>query len=344
VRGGFRPADWKLMAAAAGVITAGGLALLAHPSPEGIRAVTAISYSMVVLVAISHVRLEVIGVSIERVILWPLLIAIGVGWVIFVVENFTGIAISANRSPMLPASVHRLGGLSGGNSLILFLGLAAPLVRAPGSILTIILPAAYATLSRGLLGVGVAVVLQARTLLTTPVHLRRALLFGSWAAIVVSVLFYFFAIIPVTGAGRATGRLSLEPGGYLTPHLAAVRMFQSSPLVGVGPAGFVDRFTAFTSRAERERLPSRNLTRCDPHSAILGLGAEQGVIGLAAFGWLIYVIFVRLREIGDKALRSGAMAGLTGLLIGGHFVDWLALKGLWLWIGLLVASRKFDTR
>ena len=150
---------------------------------------------------------------------------------------------------------------------------------------------------------------------------------------------YGFAVVPVNSSQRTPLRMSFDIGGYLTPHQAALRMLWQRPLLGVGPAQFIEEFRNFTSEGERGRLADDAPVRRAPHSAILGLAAEQGVLGLAAFGWLIYEVFVRLTRIPDSHLRSAAIAGLTGLLVGGHFVDWLTLKGLWFWIALLVASR-----
>lgn len=339
IRRAWHPPDGRLILAGATLVAAGGVALWVHPSPGGIRAVSAIAYSVVVLLAVSHARIDVLGVRLDRTILWPLFFAVGVGWVVLVAENLTGIAIGRNQSPMLPAGLHRLGGFTGGNTLILFLCLAAPLAHDPRLVLGGILPSAFATLSRSLLGVGVGLVLRERASKTTPPFLRRAVRFGSWSSVAISLFVYVFAVIPVTPSQRSLFHIALDAGGYLTPHLAALRMVASRPAVGVGPGRFAGEFRAFTSEEERERLPPQNRQRCDPHSAILGLAAEQGLLGLAAFAWLIYEIFVRLARIPDPQLRSAALAGLTGLLAGGHFVDWLALKGLWLWIGLMVASR-----
>lgn len=335
----IRAPDWRLIAAGAAVIAAGGLALWAHPSEPGTRAVASLAYSVVVLLAVAHVRRDALGIRIERVILGPLFLAVGIAGIVFLLENLAGVSMSRNRSPMLPDGLHRLGGFTGGNTLILFLALAAPLARAPWPrLLGIVLPA-FAALSRALLGVGVALIVSERASSAPPDRLRQILRIASWSALVVSLVFYLFAVIPVVPSERAPARFSLEPGGYLTPHLAALRMFQSEPLVGVGPARFVPEFPSFTSAAERGRLPLRTRRRCEPHSAVLGMAAEQGLIGLAGLGWLFFEIFSRLRHIEDPHLRVASRAGFLGLLVGGHFVDWLALKGLWFWIGLMIASR-----
>lgn len=334
-----RAPDWRLIATGAALVAALGVSLWAHPSQEGVRSVIRLAYSVVVLLAVSHVRLDVIGIRIDRTILWPLFIAVGIAWVVFLVENMSGVAIGFNNPRSLPAGVHRLGGFTGANALILFLCLGGPFVRAPALILVGILLTAFATLSRSLLGVGVALVMRHNAPTVRPDPTRRALLSASWLGVALGLFAYGFAVVPVTASHRTTFRLSLDAGGYLTLHQAAVRMLRASPLVGVGPAQFVKEYRSFTSQEERDRVFEDDVPGWAPHSAALGLAAEQGLLGLAVFAWLIYEIYRRLARISDPELRAAAIAGLTGLLAGGHFVDWLTLKGLWLWIGLMVASR-----
>jgi O-antigen ligase len=338
-RRSLRPPDWRLIAAGGGVVAAGSLALMIHPSPEGFRVMSSLAYSMLVFLFASHLRLNIVGVSITRLILWPLVVAVGIAWAVFLFENLTQVALAPNQSPMLPAFIHRLGGFTGGNALILFLCLAGPLVRGPWWIILGVVPSAVATMSRSLVGVGVALLLDDRLVKTAPSRLRTARLMVSSFCVALGMVFYALAVISVVPSDHSSFVVSLKPGGYLTPHLAALRMLRDQPLVGVGPGGFADRFRTFTSKEERERLPPLAESRLDPHSAILGLAAEQGLLGLSMFAWLIYEIFRRLSTIESPALRSASRAGLAGLLVGGHFVDWLLLKGLWLWIGIMAASR-----
>lgn len=339
IKRAWHPPDWRLILAGGSLVAAGGIALWVHPSAEGARTVSAIAYSVVVLLSISHIRLDAIGVRVDRTILWPLLVAVGIAWAVFLVENLLGIAVGRNQSAALPSSVHRFGGLTGANALILFLCLGAPFTRAPWLIVSGILLPAFGTLSRSMLGVGIGMIMRDRSQRFAPGPTRRVILFGSWSCVVLSLFAYAFAAVPTDPSQRATLRMSFEAGGYLTTHQAALRMFARSPVLGVGPARFIEEFGNITSQDERSRLADNAPVRRDPHSAILGLAAEQGLLGLVSFGWLIGEIFVRLSRIPDPPLRSAAMAGLIGLLVGGHFVDWLALKGLWFWIGLMVASR-----
>ncbi len=336
-RRAFRAPDWPLILAGSGLIAAGAIALWIHPSTVGLRAVASLTYSVTVLLAVSHVQLETLGVRVDRTIVWPLLAAVGVAGVVFALENVLGFNIGPNNPRSLPAGVHRFGGFTGANALILFLCLGAPFVRGPWlTVIAILLPA-YATLSRGLLGVGIALLARGRW--KAEAQWGRVLLLGSGLGIALGLFAYAFALVPVKSAQRTAFNVSLEPGGYLTLHRAALRMLQSHPLAGVGPGRFVEEYRSFTSQTERDHVFEDDVPGWAPHSAILGLAAEQGLPGLAALGWLFYEIFRRLSRIPDPELRASAIAGLTGLLVGGHFVDWLALKGLWLWIGLMVASR-----
>jgi O-antigen ligase len=189
-----------------------------------------------------------------------------------------------------------------------------------------------------MLGVGVALIAKGRILGSAPGRAGRAVGVASWLCVALGLFAYAFAVVPVKVSERGSLRIALDAGGYLTPHVAALRMLWLNPGVGVGPARFVGEFQHFTSEDERNRLATANRSRRDPHSAILGLAAEQGLLGLAAFTWLMAQVFKRVARIQDPEMRAAAMAGIAGLLMGGHFVDWLALKGLWLWIGLMVAS------
>jgi hypothetical protein len=334
----IRSPDWRLIAAGFTSAGAMALALWAHPSPEGARIVLSVAYSVAVLLTVSHLRIDALRIRVDRTILWPLFLAIGVAGVTFLIENAFGVTISRNSPRSLPSGVHRLGGFTGANAIILFMCLAAPLVRKPALTLFAILLPAMATLSRSLLGVGVAVLVNRGARGTTKDPTRTGILAASWLAVALGLFAYGFAVVPVKASQRTPFRLSLDAGGYLTLHHAALRMLWSSPIVGVGPGQFVERYRTFTSREERARVYEEEVPGWAPHSALLGLAAEEGLIGLAGFGWLILEIYKRLRRTQDRELRDAAAAGLTGLLVGGYFVDWLTLKGLWLWIGLLVAS------
>jgi len=342
-KGAFRRPDPGLIASAGVFLGALTLALWAHPSPEGLRSVVRLSYSVVVLLVVSHLRLNRLSLRVDRLILGPLLLAVGIAALVFMAENLLGWDIADNRSPMLPKDVHRLGGFTGGNALILFLALAAPFVRSPRTALFGILLPAFATLSRSLLGVGAAFLVRDLGDLGSGRPGDRAVRVAAGMGVAASLFIYFFAVIPISASERATHRLSLETGGYLTPHRGAIRMVLSSPLLGIGPSRFPSLFQQFTSEEERNLLPLANRRDCDPHSALLGLAAEGGLLALAAFAWLLVEIFRRLGEIADARFRAASRAGLIGLLLGGHFVDWLALKGLWLWIGFLMAARQTRT-
>lgn len=336
-KGAISSLNRRLLFAGVTFLGAMGLALWAHPSPQGVRTTISLAYSVAVLLTVAHVRIDALGVRADRVILWPMLLTIGISGVVFFIENVLGLPVASNQSAALPSSVHRLGGLTGANALILFLCLSAPLVRRPLLTLLVVLLPAFATLSRSMMGVGVALIAGRRASGDSSKSAESVVAVVSWFAVALGLFAYLFAVVPIEPSQRTTLQLSLAAGGYLTPHQAACRMFWSSPFTGVGPARFADRYEHFTSSQERNRIADHK-TRRDPHSALLGLAAEQGLAGLVSFGWLLVEIYRRLGRIRDPDLRRAAASGLTGLLIGGHFVDWLALKGLWLWIGLLVAS------
>lgn len=338
LRHGLAPLDRRLITSSTLFGVVGLLAFAASPTDYGIRGVVATGYSIVVLLVAAHLRIG--PETVKRAILTPLAIAIVLAWVIFAIENGLGIVVGDNVSTALPHGPHRLGGFTGGNALILFICLGAPLASQSWRGQMALLLSGYVTLSRALAGVGVATLLSPRN--GEKVGPRR--LVGGLAsiAIVASVLAYAFAIreVPQTSGTEGWITASLEPGTYRIFNTAALRMFWTAPLLGLGPGAFAGNFRNFTSEAEQELVGQGRVPYWDPHSAILGLAAEQGALGIASFSWLLFEIFRRLARHRNAIPRRQTVAALLGLLIGGHFVDWIPLKGLWLWIGLLLAGAR----
>ncbi|MEO8361181.1 MAG: hypothetical protein ABI672_14210 [Vicinamibacteria bacterium] len=339
-RRSLRPLDRRLACAAATFWVGAWVALAVHPTGAGLRVVFQCGYSLVVFLLAAHLSLK--PLEARPLILRPLGVALVIAWVIFTTENLAGISVGANLSPSLPSYIHRLGGFTGGNALILFICLGAPLVTHPSLALLGVALSGCATLSRSMMGMGVAILLARWRAQPTHRSWSYATTALAWISIALGLFAYLFAVIPVEPAQRTSLIPSLQPGSYLTVHRADVRMFASQPLVGVGPGRAVQFFSRFATPEERKMVVYAPM-RLNPHSAILGLAAEQGVVGLGAFAWLMFEIYRRLGASTDHDYRRLASAALTGLLVGGHFVDWIALKGLWLWIGFIVAASASTT-
>jgi O-antigen ligase len=97
---------------------------------------------------------------------------------------------------------------------------------------------------------------------------------------------------------------------------AAIGMIDRFPLTGVGPFSFSKIYPLV-------RIPGGDETAFHAHSMYLTFFAELGIIGLAAFLWLIYSFgtawYSRVRALSrDAALLSTAItAGVAGALVQG---------------------------
>jgi len=334
----FRSPDHRLIAASALFCGAGWLAFALEPSPLGLRAMAMTSYSIVVFLLAAHLRIE--PAVAKRVILWPLAMALVVAWVMLVLQNGFGVAMEYNLSFALPGAIRRLGGFTGGPALVLFVAMAIPLLRGNRAAEILLLLSSWATLSRAMIGAGVAILLPIRGTRTSE---RTRVLASTLAkgTIAASLVAYWFALIPADPARRQSLLPTFEPGAYRTLHGVELRMLAQAPVTGHGPGQFMIEFRNHSSKEEQDLVggPER-LPYWDPHSALLGLAVEQGLIGLSVLGWLAFEIYRRLCAGADTEFRAKALASCLALIVGGHFVDWFVLKGLWLWMGLLVAASK----
>ncbi len=88
-----------------------------------------------------------------------------------------------------------------------------------------------------------------------------------------------------------------------------------------------------------------------PHNSYLQLAAETGLLGLAAFIWIMIrlfrISFVNLRKIGNEPYRSLSIGLLSGLLgfMAHSFVDtdiYVLQLGVFMWfiIGLIIAVQQ----
>lgn len=315
-KGGLRSADRRLIAAGVGFVAAFSITLAAHRTEDDLRALAQLTYSVFVVLVVSHVRLGAIGVDFERVILHSFRLALGVAGLVLIAEYALGYSVTkATASAALPPEFHRLGGFTGGSALALFICLAAPFVRTPWAIALGILLPALLTASRSLMGVGVALIARCRLPGERAVVGHRVVRAAAWFAVALSA-FVYLAIAPTSSENF---HLSLGQGAYVNIHEAALRGFLSSPILGTGAAES-DRATGAWA----------------PHSAIFGLAAERGLMGLVGFAGFAREIHRRLKGPRETHLR--ASAAFLGLLVGGMFVDWLPLKGLWFWLGLMLAA------
>jgi O-antigen ligase len=103
---------------------------------------------------------------------------------------------------------------------------------------------------------------------------------------------------------------------------AGARMLGDAPLLGLGPGAVKIAYPAYKDPAAR-RAGTSHL-----HSNLVQIGAERGVLGLAAWCAIWAVFFVKSSRIyaalsparvDDRALVAGSMAAVAGFLVGGLF-------------------------
>ncbi len=105
--------------------------------------------------------------------------------------------------------------------------------------------------------------------------------------------------------------------------LTSVRMLASAPLFGVGIGNFFNLSGQFSSKALLTLFPPAQHENA--HNNFAQIGAELGLVGLAAFGWVAASAARRLvrltRQRTDGALRWGMVVGIVGFALtclGGH--------------------------
>ncbi len=176
--------------------------------------------------------------------------------------------------------------------------------------LVLALPAFLLTFSRGgylaLLGVGVGLALASR---------RRWRLL----AIALAVTVLFALIPPITN--RVAHELNpSDPNNTLVGRSymwrATLQMLQHRPVTGAGLAGFSARLAPYWNATHTDRF-------IYPHNLVLNFWSETGLLGLAAFIWLLYAAF-RVSRHGWRtgaspwrAIHFGVLLALVGIVIHG---------------------------
>lgn len=143
------------------------------------------------------------------------------------------------------------------------------------------------------------------------------------------------------GPGLAQADGSIR--GRLTEGRVAVRMYVEHPLLGVGPGMYSFHYAEYA-----ERVGGRLWGRYrEPHSLPLGIAAESGTLGLAAFlGVLIAAIggLVRARrraldtqpELAE--LATGYLLALVAYLAAGLFLHLTYVRYFWMLLALATAA------
>src|SRR5438132_485694 len=114
--------------------------------------------------------------------------------------------------------------------------------------------------------------------------------------------------------GPDTGRIELFLGG--------LRMIRDHPIFGVGPERIHSEFPRYYSGAD---LAQANFYYGHLENNVVQIGAERGLLCLAAFLWLIFELYASLITMlktageGTRWIVLSAVAALTGYMVAGFF-------------------------
>jgi O-antigen ligase len=188
------------------------------------------------------------------------------------------------------------GGFGWPNELAMFLAVASPWVvyrlrvaRGTGARL-------FALVALGALGLGLAATFSRGSWLAITLSPAVLLLVGRWrfALAYWGVLLLAVLVVDVgTGGALSTRVVGTAQDALVAQRLlltgAGLLMFQSSPVVGVGPGGFGDALEAFGPQISGlfDFVGSA-------HNGYVHVAAEMGVVGLFAFLFLVVSTWVTL--------------------------------------------------
>jgi putative inorganic carbon (HCO3(-)) transporter len=191
---------------------------------------------------------------------------------------------------------------------------------------------------------------------------------GAWIAFLVSIVFLgvlcyrklLLILAPVMAAlpfivshsikERAVSLMELADTGVLVRlqvWKGVLNIIRDFPLTGCG-------LNTYTIVAPKYKI-FEGFFECYPHNAYLHMAVESGILGLAAFIWVMFALFKGVlaarKKISDgflRALLMGLLAGLLGFLVHSCFdTNFYALKlGVLMWfvIGLIVAVQRTALR
>lgn len=121
----------------------------------------------------------------------------------------------------------------------------------------------------------------------------------------------------------------------------ALRMIQDQPILGHGINTFMANYLQYWVGGEQQPRYA--------HNCYLQMAAETGLVGLAAFLWLLWRVFAKIgrglqaaRGSGDRLLLAGLAAGLLAFVIqAGYDTNFYAMRQValfWVLAGLAVGQ------
>ena len=118
-------------------------------------------------------------------------------------------------------------------------------------------------------------------------------------------------------------------------------MIAGSPLIGYGPDTYGVVYAQFYPTTAEES--AENITSWDPHNLILAQMTSSGILGLLAFGWIVFTfcqrvyLQARYSDLGEIHLLAAALlASVTAYLVQSQFnpSGLVALVIFWLVMGI----------
>jgi len=129
----------------------------------------------------------------------------------------------------------------------------------------------------------------------------------------------------------------------------AYSIIKANPLVGVG----INNYTEVMRDYDTTNIGITSITAYQVHNIFLQIAAEMGIIGLAIFIWLIFIVYregLRYIKSSEDVMSSiviGVIAGVTAFLIHG-LVDAASLGNhlfliFWFFTGIVIAIIKIES-
>ncbi len=175
------------------------------------------------------------------------------------------------------------------------------------------------------------------------VRLRWALAMGALVAVIIgSVPAYqkrLTSLAAVTAISNPNSETDTSITGRATEMLAAALIFADHPLLGVGPGLYPSYYSEYAKRVPYfvETQPRK------PHDRYLGVAAETGIFGLAAFLGILGMtmrglVAARRAALGrhpDLAwLAAGLVLAVAGNMVTGLFLHLAYQRYFWLLLAL----------
>jgi len=172
----------------------------------------------------------------------------------------------------------------------------------------------------------------------------------NWFVFTGQLLLVLFTLVFVCNYMGLSGRLEslaarVQLGGTLQIKrlpliLDGLEIWDSHYLLGLGPGNYRDRVAVYfeanqSRRGEKEFEFSRKFLPIHSHNLFLQLAIELGVLGLAAFGYLLLrVVLCLVRDVWTEPLALAGLGLIIGFLI--HSVFDVTFPSLGLEMGILL--------